>query len=421
MDRRPGLLSLFSWRRLALGAVVLLALAGLGVTLVWPQLELEAAEQALRQHDPAAARARLECYLARWPGGERPLFLAARAARRSGACGEAERFLADYERQIGPTPASRLEWVLLGAQQGDFAGEEDRLVSDAGRNPADAPAILEALAKGYAVAYRRPEAIAAAGRLLERDPGHVTALLVRGAVYDSLRQAEPAEKDFRRAVELAPGRADAQTALAGLLNRGGHTREAVRHYELALRGRPGDPAALVGLARALTDAADLDGAERRLDEVLAADPTHVEALVERGRLALRRRRPAEAEPFLARAVRAAPWHRDGHQLYLAALKDLGRSEEAARCEARLAELRAEDGVGGKLKVRARDNPGDADVRWELWLWSRRNGQDEEGLAWLLEVLKIAPRDARAQAALAEYFDRAGQPRRAALHRVAAKG
>ena len=98
---------------------------------------------------------------------------------------------------------------------------------------------------------------------------------------------------------------------------------------------------------------------------------------------------------------------------------MGRSEAAAQCEARLAELRVEDGIGGRLKLRARDNPGDVEVRWDLWLWSLRNGESTEGLAWLTEILRTDPRRPEPHKALADYFDREGQPRRAALHREVA--
>ena len=54
-----------------------------------------------------------------------------------------------------------------------------------------------------------------------------------------------------------------------------------------------------------------------------------------------------------------------------------------------------------------------------WLWSLRNGQEPEGFAWLTEILRAAPKHAQAHAALADHFERAGQPRRAALHREAA--
>ena len=54
--------------------------------------------------------------------------------------------------------------------------------------------------------------------------------------------------------------------------------EAVRAYEIGLRSRPEDPAALLGLARALTDAAELDEAGRRLDALLAGHPDHADGL-----------------------------------------------------------------------------------------------------------------------------------------------
>src|SRR5205823_5382267 len=114
-------------------------------------------------------------------------------------------------------------------------------------------------------------------------------------------------------------------------------------------------------------------------------------------------RPDEAEPFLAKAVRAAPWHRAGHALRLIALKELKRTAEEAECAARLAELRADDATFGRLKSRTSDAPADTAVRWELWRWSLRNGEGNKGIAWLSEILRVAPRHAQARAAFAAYF------------------
>src|SRR5262249_59560964 len=100
-------------------------------------------------------------------------------------------------------------------------------------------------------------------------------------------------------------------ALAGLLSRLGHGREAIYHYEMAQRFGLADPATRLGLARALTDASELAEAERQLEQLLAADPDNVDGLVERGRLAIRQKRFAEAEPHLARAIHVAPSHRSG--------------------------------------------------------------------------------------------------------------
>jgi tetratricopeptide (TPR) repeat protein len=178
---------------------------------------------------------------------------------------------------------------------------------------------------------------------------------------------------------------------------------------------------LIGLARTLTDAAQLAEAEERLDELLAAHPAHPEGLVERGRLALRRGRIAQAAEFLERAVRAAPWHRAGNRLYLSALEQLGHSEAAAQCEAHLAGLRAEDAEGGRLQLRLVDAIGDPGRQWDLYQWSMRNGRSDDALACLLETLRRAPLHGPAHAALADYFSREGQPRRAAQHRALAMG
>jgi tetratricopeptide (TPR) repeat protein len=310
---------------------------------------------------------------------------------------------------------------MLGAHQGDFAGEEGRLRSFVERSHPDAPAILEALANGYRISRRWNEALQALNALIAYSPDCATLLVQRGTILHRLHGPAAAEEDCRRAVALARESAAAHAALAGVLSDLGYTHEVMDHYERAVRSQPADVGALLGLARALTDAAKLVEAEKWLDELLAAHPDHPDGLVERGRLALRQGRTAEAEGLLARAVRVAPWHRDGHQLYLVALKELGWSEAVSRCEARLAELQAEDAINGRLELRARNMPQAVDVRWELWLWSQRNGEAEAGLVWLTEILRLAPRHAAAHAAFADYFDRASQPRRAALHRAAAAG
>src|SRR5262249_3715764 len=90
-------------------------LAALGVGLagrIWYARALPAAERARHQDD-----------LPRWPHDE-ALLLAARVARLSDACADAERFITAFEETFGQTAASRLEWALLGAQQGDLAGVE---------------------------------------------------------------------------------------------------------------------------------------------------------------------------------------------------------------------------------------------------------------------------------------------------------
>jgi tetratricopeptide (TPR) repeat protein len=428
---RPLLLPRLSisrrWR-LVVGTALFLTVAVLGIVtawrFVWPAEQLAAAEEALGQHDFQEARSRLNRYLARRPGDPKGLLLAARAAWQSGAHADAERFIVEYERHAGLTDASRLEWALVGAHQGDLADTEVWLRSLATRKHPDTPAVLDALARGYQLACRWQDAQQTLNQLIEHDPIYAAPLIQRTAMRRRLggpHEAEGAEKAFRLAVTLAPTSPAAHAALAGALSDRGFVREAAYHYQVALRLQPTDAAALIGLARALTDAAELADAERRLDELLAAHPEHPEGLVERGRLALRRGRAEEAEAFLARALGAAPWHREGHRLYLAVLRDLGRGEAVARCEARLAELTAEDAEGARLRLRVENAPDDVVNYWKLYQWCRRNGEHGDGFASLLDILRRDPRHGPAHEALADHFERAGQPRRALQHRNAAGG
>jgi Tfp pilus assembly protein PilF len=399
------------------GLGLLLAIGGFGAWYFWPALWLNSAETALLQNDPLAALEFLQRYRTRHPNDPQALLLSAQAARRNNDCRSAENFLTQYEKITGHKGASSLEWELLGAQQGDLIGVEEGLKSAVKNQSPDTPQIIEALAKGYEATYRWPEALKTLEFLLSQDKTHVPAMILHGSMLLRLHHADAAEQDFRRAVELMPNNSAARKALGELLQKRGYTDEALRNFQTAYKATPTDPAVLLGLARVYLDAAELSEAEHTLDKLLTTQPQHAEALVEKGRLLLRQGRAAEAEAALSRALATAPWNRDAQSLEIVALKELGRKEDADKAETRLAELIADDATGGKLKVQARDRPGDVEVRRKLWQWFERNGQPEEGLSWLSEILRVAPHDPQAHAALADYFDRVGQPKRAAEHRA----
>ncbi len=412
--------------RRVVGIAVLLALAGLIALVVWcfvwPAEELAVATEALRLHDISEARARFERYRSRWPKDAKALLLAARAAAQAGDFADAERLIGEHDALAGATSASRREWALLGTLQGDCGNDESWLLSLAEGTDADALAALDALAKGYQVACRWQDALRILNKLIERDPIYSAPLIQRGTIRRHLlgpHEAERSAEDFRHALALTPESVAGHAALAGALSDMGFIQEAVDHYESVLKLRPGNPAALLGIARLLTDSAKLIEAEQRLDELLAAHPDHADGLVERGRLALRRGQAENAESLLARAVKAAPWHRDAHRLYLTALRELKHTEAAAQCEAKLAKQTEGDAAGARLKSRLANAPNDSGILWELYQWNLRNGETGEGFACLVEVARLAPTHGPAQAALAEHFERAGQPRRAAQHRALA--
>lgn len=404
---------------------VLLVLAGLalvGLAGSFPALyvrsrqHFRAAEQALQRNELRLARHHFGRSLSLWARNARASLRAAQAARRQDAHAEAERLLTECERRHGATPATELEWLLLGVQQGDYAGHETFLQSAADQEHPDALLILEALAKGYMNTYRWSSMVGSLDRMLERQPGHLPALVLRGKGWEGLRRLDNARKDYERALALSPEAGEARLGLAEILTRLGYIRDALHHYEVLRQQQPENSAMLLGLARCWFDAAELEQAQQLLDTLVAGQPDDVAGLVEAGRLALRRGRPAEAVEKLQRATTLAPWHREAHQLLLRCLETLGRSAEAQQCQERLRALAAADVHLARLGLRYRQAPRDPAIRHELGRWCLQNGQEQAGVRWLCTGLLADPHHTPCHAALADYFERTGQPRRAAEHR-----
>ena len=377
-----------------------------------------AAEDALSPPRPRRGPRRLDRYLARHPDDAHALFLAAQAARRADAYADAERFLTAFEETAGPTDASKLEWVLLGVQQGDFAGHEQRLRTDAGRNTPDAPAILEALAKGYIAAYRWPDAARRprpapdARARTTPSPSPCAAASPTASADRTTRRRTSAGRSSSTPDNPAARRAGRPPDPPRLHPRGG---AALRVGATGPAGRPRGAARTgPGARRRRGPRTAPSGGSTSCSPRTRTTPTPSSSAAG---WSCGSKRPAEAEPFLARAVRAAPWHRDAHRLHLVASRTWAAPRRSARCEARIAELTAEDGVGGRLKLRARDNPGDVAVRWELWQWSRRNGLTRRG-GRLADggPAGRAETPAGATRRWPSISRRPGQPRRAALHR-----
>jgi tetratricopeptide (TPR) repeat protein len=389
---------------------------------LWAEHHLDAARRALDQYAFDEAQHHLDLYLKVHPRSAAAHLLAARAARRRDAYDEAERHLAACLRLDGMTEATARERLLLTAQQGDLGDMEGLLTAHAGADDPEAALVLEALAKGYLNRFWQADALTCLNRLLERQPRHPPALLMRARVWERLALRGEAERDpdarrdYEALLELGPS-FEARLGLAGTLYRLGRPWEALGEYEPLRRERAADPDVLLGLARCRYSLHEVDEARRLLDELLERHPKHAAALLERGRLALHAGQLAEAEEWLRRAADAAPLYDcEAQRVLCLCLEAAQKTEEARRCRERLREREVKALDVERLILRATREPRDVALRYEAATELMRLGREQDGVAAFYFVLEQEPRHAAAHEALADYFERTGQPARAAHHR-----
>ena len=149
--------------------------------------------------------------------------------------------------------------------------------------------------------HRPAEALVEYERVLAVTPRDVEAVLGRARVLVRMDQRDEAERALRAAVADHPDVADAHLALGTVLLQRGQVDEATAAFTRARTLAPGEPAPLVGLARARGAAGDAVGTQTArqealaaLDRRLAADLSDRDARVGRAQLLAWLGRDAEA-------------------------------------------------------------------------------------------------------------------------------
>ncbi len=403
---------------LALLVAALAVAGGVGVRHLRAQHHYRQAVAALDRYDFPAAEEHLAVCLETWPDGPATHFLAARLCRHSGHFGRAAEHLRTARRLGHPAEAIETEHLLLRARQHRDRAALAELQARVEAGDPETPAILEVLIQEYIDTYRLRQAAQALDRLLEYRPNHVKALVGRGFVKERLFDHGAAVRDYRAALALDPDNDEAQTKLAEALLITGPAAEAAAAFE-RLRQRHGDrPAVLLGLARSRRQQGQFEEARGLLDQLLKQKPDYAAALTERGKVALELGHPAEAEPWLRRAVQLAPNDRETrHQLYHC-LRAAGRPEAATHF-ARYQEI---DAAMKRLDKVTRDviaQPAEVKLRCEAAELFLRLGEPAEAVRWLQGALQIDPNHAGAHRALARHYRQTGRPDLAAPHEQAA--
>jgi tetratricopeptide (TPR) repeat protein len=381
--------------------------------------EWQRAEAALARYDVESAARHLERYCTERPHDARAWFLAARTARRAERFADAERYLERCQELGGVTEATRLEWDLLRAQQGEIGGMVRLRASITPEHP-DALLVLEALARGYMRAERLADASQACGLWLARQPDHPWPWLWRGTIYERLNHLDKARADYQRAVDNAPDDRGARLALGALLLRQRQPSAAAEQFETVLDRAPDDIEAQVGLAAARIGQGRSAEAVGLLGPALEQSPPVAQALFLRGKIALEHEQPAQAERWLREAIRLAPTDPEALHQLVQALRPLGKDEEANRLTQRVERLRKDYLRLDELTRMIARQPDAPQPRHEAGVIALRLGRTEEGLRWLHSLLRLKGDHRATHAVLADHYRQNGDRKRAEHHRLLAE-
>ena len=404
------------WRGLLAGGL-LLAGAFLGLH-GWAAWQERSARQALAdeqldlagRHVDRALRVRRN-----WPS---TCLLAAGIARRRGAYSDAEQYLSRCGPRNRMTEPVRLEWLLLRCERGEIDELAPPLLALVDRNHPESPAILEALAGTCMRQTRYLEALRYLDRWAERAPDSLRALHWRGWVSNQLDHRAQAIGDYERILQRQPGRSVVRQHLAEILLDSSRNAEALPHLERLHEEQPTNPAVLVGLARCRIVLSRTDEARALLEAALEVQPDHFDGLLYRGKLELSAGHLAEAERWLRKASKQKPWDAEArYSLYRTLQPQPTRQQDALAARAGWERIaRTQDRLRRLLRTELAANPSNPVLACETGELLLLIGEDQRGLFWLRRALALAPGHAPALRALIAYYERTGNPARAAAYR-----
>jgi tetratricopeptide (TPR) repeat protein len=346
---------------------------------------------------------------------------AASSARRMGDYETANHHLKVYESQHGPSDELTLERTLLRVQSTGPSTEDDRYLReqlDQGR--VEALIVFEALTLGYHQTQQVTATLHCSTELLQVEPDHVKGLLAHGWALERLDRMTEALEDYQRAALLDPENLAARLYLGEMLLHFRRSKEALEHFEWLSGKQPANVGVLFGLARCRQGMGDFDEAARILDGLLESNPDEATLLDARGQVAMLQGELPEAERFLREAVELAPYLRNANFNLSQCLQRRGLPEEARKYQQKVDRIDADMKRLAELH-RQLMTPSHTPVQcYEAGVLSLRLGRDEEAERWLQTAVQEDPDFQAAHQALADFYPRRGDRRRAEYHRLQAE-
>ena len=245
------------------------------------------------------------------------------------------------------------------------------------------PRAHEGYAHALISANRTADAVPFLRQAADLDRTSPTPHAMLGDAFRILGLRSEALRAYEQAIRLDP-HTHAHASTAALLFELGRTQEALEHFEIMLRLRPGDPAGHYNLAVAHAMRGSSESAHRHYQEALRLQPDYLEARVNYANFLLQADRRTEAENHYREALRLQP---DA----VTALNGLGTL--------RLREGNLEE--AGQLFSRALEvSPESAEAHHNIGIVHFRRGRMAESIARLEHALKLRPDYAQARDDLA---------------------
>jgi predicted Zn-dependent protease len=307
------------------------------------------------------------------------------------------------------------------AQQGRFKEAEPRLHAILQGNPDDVE-VLKALTLGLLGSERLDEAEPSLTRWCELQPAEAQPHRLRMSLRyqtaskgktkaEQQRLEELALVDGRHTLELDPDDDETAQNVVWLFLEVGRFEEADRECRRCREKWPDDLWLLYLQARICHARGEKGQAGSLVDALLGAQPQFTRGLLLRAVLYYEADEPDKAIPLLRQVIARDQVHQQEARYHLSlALARTGHAEEARQV---MAEVQRENLEQVVAYAGHADSPAVRVRRAELLL---SMGQAKEALSLLFAVLQEDPGYRAAHLLLASYYEKQGEPQKAAYHR-----
>lgn len=381
-----------------------IGIAGLLVCRSWiAEIPNSLARRAMTQRTPEYAMSLLDW--SEWIAGatSNTEFLRARASRKLGRWDEMKQHLARAEKLGGDKIRLQREDWLAKAQSGQLRLVQSRRNQMLLDPLDDTEEICEAFVLGYLSLQHFDEALPLIESWSADYPENPQPHYLKGLILAEERKFAQADASFRKALQIRPSHFQARFALANSLLSERKEKEALEKFQECAQ-RHTDATVELGIAKCLLGLGELMKAKASLESSVTKYPNDFKLRLELGRLLIN----DDFQAALSHLEQAHKIHSNSSEaqyLLAQALIRLGRREEAAEYLTFVSEANEQMTEMNKLLERVAGNETDVESRLQIAFIQLKYGTEREAILWFQSVLNIDPKNAAANEALANFYEK----------------